>query len=115
MNAVKIIVLFLLLGVQVKAQNYDESKVPPYQLPEVLETLKGDLVANKAMWEKNRRPEILNLFENEVYGQMPKKYDRIAFSITHENATAMNGKAHLKEVQIKVYNNKKSVVINLVL
>src|SRR5690606_7673706 len=90
-------------------------KVPPYNLPEVLKTIKGDLVTNKATWEKVRRAEIVSLFENEVYGQVPKKYDRIVFSLIDENSSAMSGKAHLKEIQIKVYNNQKSVDINLVL
>lgn len=103
------------VAAEVKAQNYDESKVPPYNLPEVLKTINGDLVTNKVMWEEIRRPEIASLFENEVYGQVPKTYDRIVFSVTRENATSMNGKAHLKEIQIKVYNNDKSVDINLVL
>ncbi len=115
MEIVKIMAFLLFLGMQVKAQNYDESKVPPYKLPDVLETNNGQPVANKKMWEEVRRPEIKSLFENEVYGRIPKTYDRIVFSVIHENSTSMNGKAHLKEVQIKVYNNDKSVDINLVL
>ncbi|GAB4044168.1 alpha/beta fold hydrolase [Spirosoma jeollabukense] len=95
--------------------NYDESKVPPYTLPDVLKTTTNVAVKSKATWEKVRRPEIIKLFEENVYGQMPKTYDRLSYSIKNENASAMGGKATLKEVQIEVVNNNKPVKINLVL
>ncbi|MCY7350450.1 MAG: prolyl oligopeptidase family serine peptidase, partial [Cytophagaceae bacterium] len=37
------------------------------------------------------------------------------FTLTNENKVAMGGKAHLKEVQIEVTNQQKSIKINLVL
>jgi len=101
--------------INVQAQNYDESKVPAYTLPDVLKTSKNTVVSNKTTWEKLRRPEVLILFENNIYGQTPKTYNSIKHTITHENAAAMNGKAHLKQVLIEVTNNNKAVKINLVL
>ena len=95
--------------------NYDETKVPEYTLPDVLRTTANAQVKNKMTWEKVRRPEILTLFEDNIYGQMPKKYSSVKYSVTNENAAAMNGKAKLKQVVIEVFNNKKSVKINLVL
>lgn len=95
--------------------NYDELKVPAYTLPDVLKTTKNTEVKNKTTWEKERRPEIVKLFEDNIYGQMPKSFDNITFSVTNENAAAMNGKAKLKQVQIEVSRNNKSVKINLVL
>lgn len=95
--------------------NYDESKVPKYTLPDVLKTSTNTEVKNKMTWEKVRRPEILKLFEDNIYGQMPKSYDNIKYSVINENAAAMNGKAKLKQVLIEVFNNNKSVKINLVL
>ncbi len=98
-----------------KESNYDESKVAPYTLPEVLKTSSNIMVTNKSAWEKTRRPEILTLFENNIYGQMPKSFTSIKYTVTHEDKTAMGGRAHLKEVQIQVVNNNKTVNINLVL
>ena len=95
--------------------NYDEAKVPEYALPDVLKTSGNAAVKDKATWEKVRRPEILKLFEENIYGQMPKTYSSIKYSIINENANAMNGKAKLKQVLIEVINNNKSVKINLVL
>ncbi|MGI8634620.1 MAG: hypothetical protein ACR2KZ_04375 [Segetibacter sp.] len=95
--------------------NYDESKVPAYKLPDVLKTSSNVEVTNKATWEKVRRPEILALFEENIYGQIPKNYSKIKYTVTNEDASAMNGKAKLKEVLIEVFNNNKSVKINLIL
>ena len=95
--------------------NYDEAKVPKYTLPDVLKSSRNTDVKNKTTWEKVRRPEILKMFEDNIYGQMPKKYSNIKYSVTNENPAAMNGKARLKQVLIEVFNNNKSVKINLVL
>lgn len=63
-------------------QNYDESKVGEYQLPELLVTKSGQTVSTPEQWENIRRPEILKLFEDHVYGQVPKDFDDIKFKIT---------------------------------
>lgn len=99
----------------VNGQNYDEAKVPPYKLPEVLKTAVNKKVNNKLTWEKVRRPEILKLFEDNIYGQMPASYNSIKYSIVNSDAAAINGKALLKQVLIEVFNNNRSVQINLVL
>lgn len=115
MKQFKILIALFLLIINVHAQNYDEAKVPAYTLPDVLKTSDNMSVTNKSLWEKVRRPEILTLFENNIYGQMPKTYDSIQFSITNEEADAMKGKCRLKEVQIKVFKNGTSVKIDLTL
>ena len=110
-----IVFVLTIFTVNVQAQNYDESKVPEYILPDVLKTTTNTVVSNKRIWEKVRRPEVLKLFEDNIYGQMPKSYSDIRYSIINENAAAMNGKARLKQIVIEVFNNNKSVKINLVL
>lgn len=107
--------VLMIIVVNIQAQNYDESKVPEYTLPDVLKTNTNTVVINKTTWEEVRRPEILKLFEDNIYGQMPKSYDSIRYSVINEDAAAMNGNASLKQIVIEVFNNKKSVKINLVL
>ena len=51
--------------------NYDETKVPNYDLPDLLTAASGDKIANIAQWEQQRRPEILELFKEHVYGHIP--------------------------------------------
>ncbi|QHV99422.1 alpha/beta hydrolase family protein [Spirosoma endbachense] len=113
---------FLFFAILIKAQaqngfqaNYDEAKVPAYTLPDILKTTTNQPVQNKKTWEKVRRPEIIRLFEENVYGQTPKSYDRLTYTVKNENAQAMGGKATLKEVAIEVVKNNKPLTINLVL
>ncbi|MBL7697466.1 MAG: hypothetical protein JNK79_04890 [Chitinophagaceae bacterium] len=95
--------------------NYDEHKVKPYTLPQVLKTNGGRQVTTKEIWEKQRRREILKLFEDNVYGQMPHSFDSINFTVSGKNNSAYNGRAKLKEVDIEVFRNSQSVVIHLLL
>jgi hypothetical protein len=87
----------------------------PYLLPEILKTNSGNHVTTVAIWQKIRRPEILSLFEQNVYGMMPKTFDAIKYTITNDVPDAMDGKAHLQEVTITVSKSDKAVAIHLVL
>ncbi len=54
------------------AVNYDESKANPYpRLPDPLLLNDGKQVTTPAMWWQERRPEIAELFDREVYGRVP--------------------------------------------
>ena len=54
------------------AANYDESKANPYPvLPEILKTRSGARVSAPEQWWNDRRPEIVELLESEVYGCIP--------------------------------------------
>jgi hypothetical protein len=103
------------LHAQVFQPNYDEAKVPEYVLPDVLKTTTNKTVRNKKEWEQSRRSVILTLFEDNIYGEMPKGYDSIRYSIVNENRSSMEGKAHLKEILVEVFNQRKSVTIHLTL
>jgi hypothetical protein len=55
------------------AANFDESKVPPnLHLPDPLMLRDGTRVTTPEMWWKLRRPEIVEDFDREVYGRVPK-------------------------------------------
>src|SRR5215510_7653660 len=51
--------------------NYDESKVAPYSLPDPLVLSNGQRVRDAATWSKQRRPELIRLYETEIYGRVP--------------------------------------------
>lgn len=114
MKSFYLIFLFFVLGTTSQAQNYDEAKVPSYTLPDPLLSLDGKRINTRKQWETNRRPEVLRLFEDNVYGQIPKTVSAVKFTLTNENKAAMGGKAHLKEVQIEVTHRQKSIKINLI-
>ena len=71
--------------------NYDESKVPPYALPDPLTLTSGESVADAATWTEVRRPEILQLFKTHVFGEMPGSLPATRF-VTTEEGEALCGR-----------------------
>ena len=51
--------------------NYDESYVGTYTLPDPLTMENGQKVHDAKTWYNKRRPEVLHLFEENVYGRRP--------------------------------------------
>ncbi len=87
-------------GFQPQAANYDESKVPSYTLPDPLVLESGARITTRNQWIKTRRPEVLRLFETQVYGRNPGRPDAMRFEVTSTDARALNGRATRKEVTI---------------
>jgi len=62
--------------------NYDETLANPCpQLPDVLTLKNGKKVTTADMWWKLRRPEIVEDFEREVYGRLPKKIPAVKWTV----------------------------------
>ena len=79
--------------------NYDESKIPAYTLPEALTCLDGSKVTDSKTWLTKRRPELLNLFAEHVYGRTPKGDITVREEwVQHE--PALNGRATRKQVRL---------------
>jgi hypothetical protein len=93
--------------------NYDESKVPAYELPDPLVHSDGSAVAGAGDWERTRRPEILGLFERYVYGRVPEGTYTLRSEILSEREDALDGKARMREVKVSVERNVRSVSFNL--
>jgi hypothetical protein len=67
------------------AANYDETKANPFpKLPDPLVSKNGQKVTTAEMWWQQRRPEILEDFEREIYGRTPKKTPAVKWSVTNE-------------------------------
>ena len=95
--------------------NYYEEKVPKHILPEVLVTRKGEEVKNAKMWEETRRNEILELFRENVYGRVPETPYSKSFRLINEDKNAMGGSATLKQVNITIASDGKTLDIHLTL
>ena len=62
--------------------NYDESLANPYpNLPDILTLKNGKKVINAEMWWKQRRPEIIEDFEREVVGRVPKNVPKVNWEV----------------------------------
>jgi hypothetical protein len=63
--------------------NYDEATANPFPvLPEVLTLKSGRKVTTADGWWKQRRPEIVEDFEREVVGRIPKGVPAVTWSVT---------------------------------
>jgi len=65
------------------AVNYEESKANPYpNLPDPLTLKNGKKVTTPDQWWNERRPEIVEDFDREVYGRVPKNVPKVTWKIT---------------------------------
>ena len=87
--------------------NYDERKVPHYELPPLLESAEGKAIATPEAWVNVRRPQILALFANLVYGGVPVPRSPIQtrFKVRIADPEFMDGKATRKDVLIRFRND----------
>ena len=69
-----IIICSICFSVGGQTVNYDESKVGPYTLEDPLRFVNGKKVRNLRQWAR-RRQEILDIFQREMYGQLPPASD----------------------------------------
>lgn len=88
--------------------NYDESKIPNYDLPDPLLTAEGKRIETVEQWETKRRPQIVAMFSNLIYGHVPQPESPLKTEVeivaTDENF--MDGKATRKDVAIRFSNDK---------
>ncbi len=95
--------------------NYDESKVPKFELPDPLISFEGKKINSIRKWEKDRRPELLNFFTSQVYGKVPGKLGISSWRVIEESSNALEGKARRKQVDVLFEKNDKSLQFNILI
>ena len=80
--------------------NYDESKVPRYTLPDLLNCEDGTVVDSAEVWNAKRRPEILRMFEENVFGTLPAGKITLRTKVRSSVSDALDGKALRREVTV---------------
>ena len=64
------------------AANYDESKANPYpNLPDPLVLKNGKRVTTAKVWWDQRRPEIVEDFDREIYGRVPANTPKVNWEV----------------------------------
>ena len=79
---------------------YDEAKVPKFTLPDVLALRSGERMRDAKSWSSRRRPEILALYETEVFGKSPAKAAKLNYEVKGVEKGALGGKADRKVVTV---------------
>ncbi len=73
--------------------NYDEAAANPYpNLPDVLTLRNGRKVTSQAMWWNQRRPEIVEDFERELLGRVPKNVPGVKWEVTKTAESTLGGR-----------------------
>jgi hypothetical protein len=92
--------------------NLDESKANPYpNLPDPLTLNDGRKVTTAPMWWDQRRPEILEYFQREIYGRTPKITPAVTWEVA---ATTNNGTTITKRLVGHVDNSSyPSISVNV--
>lgn len=105
--------------------NYDESKVPKYQLPDPLKVFDGKPITTAAEWYEHR-PKLLEVFRKQVYGVRPNTKYQVDYkeigkreNVFGIGATARQirttikarGKSHSFDFVIVIPKSKKPVPI----
>ncbi|ODS52566.1 MAG: hypothetical protein ABS36_16065 [Acidobacteria bacterium SCN 69-37] len=72
-------------------ETFDAARANPYPtLPDALRLENGQRVTSADVWNTQRRPELLELFEREVYGRTPKVTPRVTWEVL-STTREMNG------------------------
>jgi peptidoglycan/xylan/chitin deacetylase (PgdA/CDA1 family) len=74
------------------AANFEESKVSPnLTLPDPLLLNDGKEVTTQEVWWKQRRPEIVELFDREIYGRVPLNVPKVRWEVVSSTSEKIGG------------------------
>ena len=95
--------------------NQDESKVPPYTLPDPLVSLQGKVIDSAGAWQKIRRPELLELFRSHVYGRSPGPSERAPAQVIATDPQALGGRATRRLIRVPLTANPQGLAEEVLL
>lgn len=95
--------------------NYDEAKVPRFELPDPLVLLDSTTVNDSQKWIEKRRPEIVALFEDHVYGKAPRKKTKIKYNVMETASNVIDSTATRKQVRIYVLGKKNGPFMDVLI
>jgi hypothetical protein len=117
----KTIILFLIIMFTLPAMsqpdgfNYDESKVPKFDLPELLVLPNGRKVKSVKVWENKKRPETLRIFEEQVYGKIPADLKMTSFRVMEESDQTPYENAVRKQVEMLLEKDGKELRVEILI
>jgi hypothetical protein len=94
--------------------NYDESKANPFpDLPDPLKLKNGKKVTTPDVWWNQRRPEIVEDFEREVLGRVPKNVPKVTWTVTGTITSALGSHAVIGKQLVGHLENAACPLINV--
>jgi hypothetical protein len=95
--------------------NYDESLSGTYTLPDPLIFPDGEKVKSAKQWYKERRPQIISLFEEFEYGRIPAMPKDLSFNVFDKGTPALNGKAIRRQVAVFLTKDTSEHIMNILI
>ncbi len=94
--------------------NYDESKANPYpNLPDPLVLKDGRRVTTPEMWWKERRPEIIEDFDREIYGRVPENIPPVNWVVTAIEPQTVGGISVITKYLVGHVDNSSYPLVNV--
>ena len=94
--------------------NYDETKVPDYQLPDPLLCLDGTRVTTVEQWERHRRPELVSMLTTYMYGCAPQPDNGFRWEVIRTDSTFRDGRAVRRDVILHLTSEGPDVPLCIV-
>ncbi len=95
------------------ASNYDEAKVGSFVLPDPLVLQNGKPVKDAATWNTVRRPELIALYEREIFGAVPARAPKVRADVVATEVGALGGKAVRKHLVLRFGEGERAVGLNV--
>ena len=96
-----------------RAANFDESKVKPYELPDPLLSKSGQRVKTSDAWWKQRRPELVELFDREIYGRVPRETPKVIWQVIRTDHDSQEGVPVITKELVGHLDNSSYPLINV--
>jgi hypothetical protein len=94
--------------------NYDEATANPFpNLPDVLTLKNGKKVTSASMWWNQRRPEILEDFDREVLGRVPKNVPKVSWTVAKTVTATVGGHSVVGKQLVGHVDNSSYPAINV--
>jgi hypothetical protein len=90
-----------------------QTAVYPYNLPDPLINEAGQPIVTASQWRTQRRPEIIQLFANQIYGKTPTAGIDVSYTDILVDESALGGEATRKQLRIVLQNGQRTVRMDL--
>ena len=97
-----------------RAANFDESKVAPYPaLPDPLRLKSGARVDTPKLWWQQRRPEIVEDFDRDLYGRIPANVPEVRWRVVRTTRALLDGMPALTKELVGHLDNSSYPLIEV--
>jgi hypothetical protein len=94
--------------------NYDEEKANPYpELPDPLVLNNGKRVTSAAVWWRERRPQIVELFDKYVFGRVPDNVPQVRWEVVSTKDEAVGATPVITKELVGHVDNSSYALISV--